>query len=469
MRSILVISAEEEIVPQIQSSFRTHCKIEKAAGMDDALAMLGKRRFDYIIIDLRLLKKTSQDTDHKEALESFRDFFPTIDIIVLTPLDLIRDAMSMIKAGASDYVTYPIEPTEIRHVVNSIRDATLLKSELDHLRDQFWKSESMELIQTQNDSMKQVYNKIRSVASTKATVLLNGETGTGKNLLAKLIHGHSTRQDTQFIEVHCGAIPETLLESELFGHEKGAFTGAIRRKLGKFEIAKDGTIFLDEIGTIPASTQVKLLQVLQDGHFSRVGGEATLQSNSRVIAATNADLKQMNEDGKFRKDLYYRLNVFPIEIPPLRSRLEDLPFLIDVFLNRLNRNYKRQISTVHPIVMNAFKAYSWPGNIRELENLMERAYILEESKTLNPESFPADLFTGDVLIAPIPIDLAETLANARQQAVDKFEQQYLKELLIRNKGKINTSAEESGVSTRQLYKLMTKYGIHKEAFKEKIE
>jgi transcriptional regulator with GAF, ATPase, and Fis domain len=313
--------------------------------------------------------------------------------------------------------------------------------------------------------MRNVFDKIRSVSPTKSTVLLTGDTGTGKSVLAQLIHQHSNRRDAQFISVHCGAIPDTLVESEMFGHEKGAFTGAIKRKLGKFEIANGGTIFLDEIGTITPSAQIKLLQVLQDGTFQHVGGEETIKTDVRVIAATNADLKNMCDEGQFRKDLYYRLNVFPIEIPALRERFEDIPLFIDTFLKNLNKFSLKEINAAHPQVLDAFSRYSWPGNIRELENLIERAYILETSDQLTPESFPGELFESDSTPVFIPSSEDLTLTAARQRGVEEVERNYLKDVLTRHKGKIGDSAKVAGISTRQLNKLMNKYGIRKEEFK----
>jgi len=313
--------------------------------------------------------------------------------------------------------------------------------------------------------MKEVFHKIRSVAPTRSTVLLMGETGTGKGVMARLIHQHSNRRDAQFISVHCGAIPDNLIESELFGHEKGAFTGAVRRKLGKFEVAQGGTIFLDEIGTITPSAQIKLLQVLQDGSFQRVGGESTLESNVRVIAATNVDLTNLCENGLFRRDLYFRLNVFPIKLPALRERLEDIPHLLQGFLNKMNTYESKKISKVHPLVIEAFYRYSWPGNIRELENLVERAFILETSDTLSPDSFPGEILESDAIPANPMVNAGLTLAEARSKILEHFERNYLKEILSTNRGKIQDSANSAGISTRQLHKLMSKYGIRKEEFK----
>jgi transcriptional regulator with GAF, ATPase, and Fis domain len=255
------------------------------------------------------------------------------------------------------------------------------------------------------------------------------------------------------------------LESELFGHEKGAFTGAIRRKLGKFEIAKGGTIFLDEIGTITPSAQIKLLQILQDGTFQRVGGEETIDANVRVIAATNTDLKKMSEQGLFRKDLYYRLNVFPIEVPPLRQRKEDIPHFVDVFLRRMNKFNAKAIHHVHPSVLEAFEQYDWPGNIRELENLIERAYILETSPILKPESFPSELFEAQGLAPSVSVDTKWSLSEVRKEGLKHIEKNYIKEQLIHHKGKIKDSAKAAGITTRQLHKLMKKYAIRKEDFK----
>lgn len=322
------------------------------------------------------------------------------------------------------------------------------------------------MLKTRHAHMQAAYDKLRLVARTKSTVLLTGETGTGKTLLAGWICHLSNRRNAPFVSVHCGAIPDTLIESELFGHEKGAFTGAICRKSGKFEIAEGGTILLDEVGTLSAQAQIKLLQVLQDGTFCSVGGTRSVKSDVRVIASTNNDLKMLAESGLFRKDLYYRLNVFPVEIPPLRRRTRDLPDLVALMLERLNRTIGKRIHSVDTRAMDVLCAHGWPGNIRELENVVERAYIMEQSPLLSPASFPTELFQDGCVpdVNPSEPQLPLPLAQARRSAVDAFERGYLNDLLTLNGGKINRSAAMAGVTPRQIHKLMRKYRLCKEKF-----
>jgi DNA-binding NtrC family response regulator len=465
MKSILVATSEQNLFRTIRSCFPSDYRVERTTSKQQALDLLSKKHYDLLFIELDILTASVPDENYKDALQPFWQTFPNIEIIVMAPQSHIRKAVRAVKAGASDYLPYPIDTEEVKHIAEGISESIIKQSELNYLRDQFWHIDSLELIQTKSSAMKKVFDKIRSVSPTKSTVLLAGDTGTGKSVLAKLIHQHSNRGGAQFISVHCGAIPDTLVESEMFGHEKGAFTGAIKRKLGKFEIAHGGTIFLDEIGTITPSAQIKLLQVLQDGTFQRVGGEEILKTDVRVIAATNADLKKMCAEGQFRKDLYYRLNVFPIEIPALSERIEDLPLFIETFLRNLNNFSLKKINLTHPQVLEAFRRYSWPGNIRELENLIERAFILEKSAELTPESFPSELFESESTPVFIPLSETLTLTQARQRGVEEIERNYLKDVLARHKGKIGESANAAGISTRQLNKLMNKYGLRKEEFK----
>lgn len=469
MSSILVATEEKIAGEVINWSLKTENDITLLTdNKKTVISALKNKRYDVLFIDIDTLLEETDITglaSYKEALKSFWQIAPSLEIVVIAGRHRIREAVNIVKAGASTYLNYPVAPEEVHLVMEILQETSQKQMELDYFRDQFWKSEDKDLIRTNSPKVMELLNKIRSVALTNATVLLTGETGTGKSVMAQLIHRHSNRSDNPFIPVHCGAIPDTLLESELFGHEKGAFTGAERRKPGKFEIAQEGTIFLDEIGTISPSMQIKLLQVLQERNFNRVGGESLIDADVRIIAATNDNLEKRMQEGSFRDDLYYRLNVFPVEIPPLRERLEDLPIMVETFLNHLNDLYHKNIIEVHPTVAEALMVYDWPGNIRELENLIERAYILEKSSKLTPESFPSNLIKHGYPHAEIPLNTSHTLSEVRRLAVEKVEKQYLNKILSDNNGKLNRSAEIAGISPRQLHKLMSKYELKKEHYK----
>ena len=466
MKTILAVTKSPDVIHAVRTSLEPEWAVDSSSG-EEPMEMLGKKQYDYLFIDLEELRVDGQSGDYKAALRTFWKLNPAVGIIILSAQETIKEAISAVKAGASNYLTYPIDPEEVRFILNNAHASLLFRSEPDYLRDHFWDATSLEIIRTDNPLMKKVYEKVRSVAPTRSTVLLTGETGTGKGVIANLIHQHSNRRGAPFISVHCGAIPDTLLESELFGHEKGAFTGAVRKKLGKFEIASGGTIFLDEIGTLTPPAQIKLLQVLQDATFQRVGGEEISRTDVRIIAATNMDLKQMCELGQFRKDLFYRLNVFPLEIPPLRDRLEDIPHLSQVFLKKMNKYYSKEINGIHPQVLKAFENYSWPGNIREMENLVERAYILETNSMLTRDNFPNELFEFQATSPIIPFGAEMTLAEVRRKSIADIEKRYLGELLSQKNGKISDSAAAAGITTRQLHKLMTRYGLRKGDFKKR--
>ena len=448
MKSILVATAEQKLIQTLRSCFPLNHDLNQASSKNQAVELLSQKRYELIFIDLDILLEKIPPDNYKEALQPFRQIYPTIEIVVMAPQGQIRKAVRTVKAGASGYLSYPIDPEEVKHVAEGITESIIKRSELNYLRDQFWRADSLELVQTKSPVMKTVFEKIRSVSPTKSNVLLIGETGTGKSVLAKLIHQHSNRRNSQFISIHCGAIPDTLVESELFGHEKGAFTGAIKRKLGRFEIARGGTIFLDEIGTITPSAQVKLLQVLQDGTFQRVGGEETLETDVRVIAATNADLKKMCDDGKFRKDLYYRLSVFPITIPPLRERIDDIPLLVWNFIRQFEKRMGKHIQSVPKRSMEALQRYPWAGNARELRNVIEHAMIVSSGKTL-------------VLNPPT---LAAPKRSAEMKSLQEVERQHilsvLKETGWRVAGK-NGAAKILGLKPTTLEARMKKLGINR--------
>ena len=468
MQHILLLSKNPDVYRQLIPCFGLEFQIGRAENDNQTISMLQNRRYEYLFIDISMFSPVDKNGGgYRNFIQPFVGLYPALEIIVITPVERIREAVNAVKEGASDYILFPIKSDDVNYVLKNVKESLIVRSELDYLRDRLRETDIQQTMRTANAKMKAVYDKIKSVAPTNSTVLISGETGTGKGVIARLIHRHSNRKDAQFISVHCGAIPDTLLESELFGHEKGAFTSAVKRKLGKFEIADRGTIFLDEIGTITPAAQIKLLQVLQDGIFQRVGGEVTIHTDVRIVAATNMDLKQMCEDGQFRKDLYYRLNVFPIEIPLLKERSEDIPHLAMIFLDRMNKLNTKAIKGISPVVMEALMHYPWPGNIRELENLIERAYILETGSILQPDSFPGEIFeycSSDVELAR---DNAGSLAYVRKKGIEEIEKNYLMDLLNETTGRIKQAAEIAGISTRQIHKLLTKYNIRKEDYKER--
>jgi DNA-binding NtrC family response regulator len=473
MTQILVASEDQEALETLKRTFNDRYSLTSVNQRDAFVSLLKNpideaNSFELLFVDIDFVvccEEYRPNGGLRRPLKSLTDRYPGVEIVVLCSQHKSKEAIGAVKAGAHDYLISPLNASKVDLLRERIEKRLRQKLELDYLREGFWKKESAGVVRTGSRLMKKVFEQVRSVAPTLSTVLLWGETGTGKGVMARLVHAHSSRSDGPFISVHCGAMPDTLIESELFGHERGAFTGADRRKLGKFEIAKGGTVFLDEIATITQAAQIKLLQVLQERTFQRIGGEANISADVRIIAATNDDLLELNRQGRFRKDLYFRLNVFPIELPALRDRIEDLGSLAQEFLARLNRSHGKNISSVDSRVMDAFKKYSWPGNIRELENLIERAYILENSDTLTPESFPTELLAFPAAVAPETSHNVPTLSEARQRSIELAERQYLREVLNLQRGRIDASARTAGISTRQLHKLMKKYCLRKEDFK----
>ncbi|MFV0348584.1 MAG: sigma-54-dependent transcriptional regulator [Halodesulfovibrio sp.] len=467
MQHILVATDDQAASKAIVRSFSSQAETSVVRQPDDLKPALAKRPYDVIFADIAWIDRSPErsfDTI-RTALRSLWAMAPNLEIIVLTAQENIREAVKSVRAGADNYLTYPVTAEEASYVLESLRESRMMQTELEYLRSAEHSSALIPLQQVKSPVMQAVFDKVRRVAQANTTVLLTGETGTGKGVLAKLIHAQSNRASGPFMGVHCGAIPETLVESELFGHEKGAFTGASKRKPGRFEVAAKGTIFLDEIGTISQPTQVRLLQVLQDKVFQRVGGVVDIPMEARIVAASNVDLEELVRKGEFRADLLFRLNVFPIRVPSLRDRREDIPLLAEMFLQRLRQQYMKKIEGLHPDVLAAFQSYPWPGNIRELENLMERAYILETSHMLSPDNFPPDLFVGGAPLANVSLDLSLPLSEVRNQAKEHAQRRYIEELIAECRGKVNLTAERAGITTRQLRKLLCRYGIDKSRYK----
>ena len=385
---ILVVDDEADlrqaIVEILTSDGFEVCGVATA---EQAQEMLSQTPFDVLITDNNLPGKSGAD-----LLEETLSRYPEIVGIVITGFGTVETAVHAIKTGAYNYLSKPFKLIELSIMVRKgLRERTL-RFENQYLRNQLKNKYAFDNIIGTGRSMGRIFELINSVAGLNSTVLIQGETGTGKELIAKAIHFNSPRKNQKMVSINCGAIPENLLESELFGHVKGAFTGAVQNRIGKFEQGNNGTIFLDEIGNMPQSLQVKLLRILQEREFERVGGNDSIKVDVRIIAATSSNLEQMVKEGTFREDLYYRLNVIPLNMPPLRERREDIPLLIQRFISQFCDTYKLEIKTMAPQVMKALMTYEWPGNVRQLENIVERMVALTGSRTaIMPSDLPPEI------------------------------------------------------------------------------
>jgi DNA-binding NtrC family response regulator len=362
--------------------------ITKAKNGKTALNEVKSKNFNLVLMDYLL-----PDEDGLEISRKILSKFPDIKIIMMTAFGSVKNAVEAMKIGIYDYLTKPIDLDELLIVIRrGLKEQQLIYENID-LKDKLQETYRFENIIGVSGKMQEIFKKIVKVASTNATVLIRGDSGTGKELIARAIHFQSARSEEALVEINCASIPETLLESELFGHEKGAFTGAYKSKKGKFEIANGGSLFLDEIGELPLGVQAKLLRVLQDSSFTRVGGIENIEVDVRLIAATNKNLEKALENGMFREDLYYRLNVIPIYIPTLRERPEDIGPLIDFFINKYSEKNKRTITAISQPAMDILLQYSWPGNIRELENAIENAIVMTDTAKIELEDLPGYLQT----------------------------------------------------------------------------
>lgn len=469
LKEILVITDIESTRKTFESHFGDKYNVSFFQSESSAIENNPESFFDYIFIDLIFLKKFDKTPLTKEHFnETFlplQKHFPEAKKVIMAERRLVQDCVLAVKLGIDSYINYPLVVEEIQYVMDLIYERIKSHAIIEHLEKNSYKPDKLDLLESQSSSMQLIVEKIKSVAETKSTVLLTGESGTGKSVFARKIHDLSNRKNKNFISVHCGAIAENLIESELFGHEKGSFTGAIKKKLGKFELANGGTIFLDEIGTLSEATQIRLLQVLQERFIQRVGGEGNIDIDIRIIAATNSNLQNQIKQKTFREDLYYRLNVFQIKIPPLRQRCEDIEGLSKAILNRFNILYGKDIHTLDLDVLLAFKHYSWPGNIRELENLIERAYVLEKTHVLTADHFSKEIFKeSNIPKAIITLFPSLNLSEARRKALEAFERNYIQELLSKSNGSLKEAAIISGVSIRQLHKFIAKHEINRKEF-----
>ncbi len=382
--SILIVDDEPSVRDSLQRWFRDDgFEVGVAEGANDALTRLAERRWDLALLDIRM-----RGTDGIELQRRIHEIDPELVVIMMTGYASVDTAVTALKNGAYDYITKPLDPDDVSHLVHNALAHRRSREENERLREivTTQSPQTSELI-GQSAAMQKVLQAIETVAPTDATVLITGESGTGKELVARALHAGSPRRFHPMVAIHCGALTETLLESELFGHEKGAFTGAQYRKKGKFEIAEGGTIFLDEIGDISLKMQTDMLRVLQEHEITRVGGQQPIKVDFRCVAATNRDLENAIRDGQFRPDLYYRLNVFRIELPSLRARRDDIPLLVDHFVRKFALSMNKKINRVAPEAMALIQSYDWPGNIRELENAVERALVVAKEPEIRESDF----------------------------------------------------------------------------------
>jgi DNA-binding NtrC family response regulator len=414
------------------------------------LVLMQEEAADIVISDLRMPKM-----DGMELLGEIKTRYPETEVILMSAYATVENAITAMKRGAYDYVLKPFQLDEILITINKAREKQLDRQRIRILEDAVEKKYSFDQMVGKSPAMQKVFDLIQKIAPSDSTVLITGESGTGKELAARSIHYNSSRKNKPFVAINCGGIPGELLESELFGYEKGAFTGAANRKKGLFESADGGTLFMDEVGELPAPLQVKLLRVLQDGEFRRLGGLENIKADVRIIAATNRDLQDAVKKKEFREDLYFRLNVIPLQLPPLRERLEDIPLLAQSFLKSFaEKNKRTKIPTLSADAMKRLLRYPWPGNIREMENLLEQLLILTSGDVIRLEDLPEQFQESRYPVA----ELSDEAINY-QEAKNRFEKEYFSRVLRRNKWNITRAAAEADMSRRNMYEKIKALGL----------
>ncbi len=440
-------------------------EIHLAPSAREGLGALHDTRPDLILLSLDL-----NDLPGPHALDVFRERVPGVPVVAVAAHAHVGGAVEAMRRGAADYVPRPIHPRQLVEAVHRALQEARSTRELERVQQQVKDRYGFSHMLTRSPRMLAVFDQVRAVAGTDAIVLIRGETGTGKELISRAIHERSRRQDKPFISVNCGAFTESLLESELFGHERGSFTGASGRRRGVFEMADGGTLFLDELGETSLNVQVNLLRVLEDMAFRRVGGHERVRVDVRIVAATNVALEEATADGRFREDLYYRLNVFPIFLPPLRERRVDVPLLMRHFLEDAADEYKLEPPSITTEALDAIVGYAWPGNVRQLRALCERWVITHAGQRLQREALPREM-TGlgpsasDV--DPFHIDSDQPLSHTTERLLHQVERTYLHRALKRHKGHMEATARAAGITRRTLYTKMKHYGLEATTYRQK--
>ena len=460
MYNVLIVEDHDRLREQLGQFYEQEgFQVTTASCGEEGIAKLAEDRFAIVVSDVKM-----PGMDGFQVARHVREKYPDTDVILITAFGNVRQAVEAMKLGASDYITKPFQPEAIRLVSEKLIEKRRLLDEVRELRQKVQEEHNLENILSKSPKMLKVFDLIRSLAETDSGVMITGETGTGKELVARAIHNLSRRKVRQFVAINCGAFPDTLLESELFGYEKGAFTGAVQSRAGKIETADGGTLFLDEIETMAPPMQVKLLRVLQEREVERLGGNRKVKVDMRVVAATNVDLKICLARGSLREDFYYRINVIPLQLPPLRERLEDLPILINHLMSKHPVAREKKIREVAPNVLDQMLAYRWPGNIRELENILERAIVKCQSERIEDVDLPvAPQRVIDRQYASVASGNGELTLK---QWLVRSEKEYLRSVLIKHKGAITSTAKEAKVDNKTLYRKMRRHGLHKESFKD---
>ncbi|MFQ5722875.1 MAG: sigma-54-dependent transcriptional regulator [Terriglobia bacterium] len=451
---ILVADDEKEILVSCRKIFeRAGYEVGTAAEGTQALELLKAERYDLFLVDLKMPGRSGM-----EILSLARALDPALMIIMITAYATLETAVEAVKRGAFDYLAKPFTADQLRLAAErALRHKRLLEENLN-LREQLASNLGFDRILGTSEAMQKVYGTLQKVMRSDANILLQGETGTGKELVARTIHAHSFRRDNPFVAVDCAALPENLLESEVFGHEKGAFTGADRASRGLLELAHTGTLFLDEIGELSPALQAKLLRTLQERELRRLGGEKTIPVDIRVIAATNRDLRAAIANKEFREELYYRLNVINVPLPALRERREDLPLLANHFLKQFRHQYRRVATSLSPEVTKLFLSYDWPGNIRELQNVLQHALLVAEEECVRLSDLP------DYLQAAFPQELS--FRTLRQKQAEGVEKPFLVELLRKHRGNVSEAAAEARMTRKMIYRLAKRFDIDLDQFRQ---
>ncbi len=447
--SLLLVDDDRHVLDSMSQWLREKgYRVDTARACGPSIEMVDKQHYDLVICDVRLGSE-----DGFDVLAHCRQNHPQLTVILITGYGTVETGIDALRAGAFDLLTKPLLDQELEMSIDRALSQRQVLEENRQLKAQLDQQFGLENIVGHDDRMQRVFDMIDSVADTKATVLISGESGTGKSLIARAIHRRGNRRDGPFVEVACGALPETLLESELFGHVAGAFTGAIGEKTGKFMQAHKGTVFLDEIGTAPMSMQVKMLRVLQEFQFEQVGGNKTFEVDVRVILATNEDLAAAVEEGRFRRDLFYRVNVINIELPALRERNSDVPLLAHHFLREVCEDAGKHVRGFTTQALEHLQRYRWPGNVRELQNVIERAVLLGKNEQIGVEDFATNITSSAAMT--IPVATGRTL----KEALSGPERQIILEVLEANGWNRNATADALGINRTTLYKKMKRLGL----------